>query len=387
MQKNFKKCFNLIAIRKISFYDHRLNRVGERSFKTGDTLSHPVYHSFFLSFQKEPVKEFNHETKSWMIANTSLLIKPRDFIKEYLQDRYKNPHWPEVRVSISGSAPPWVYVKKLEQAVKFGVHCTRDGMFGYKSGNDSYSICAYGFAIDLLRILKKRLNFIVKIEVSRDGLYGTYHHDSGLTDGVVREIFENQADIGLDLTETKGRAKALEFARPFSVTYLAMAFINRGNYGGSGVLGPFSKALWLAILGSIVGIVIIMWTFERISPYSKYQMNRRSVESSEAFDIDDSANYVLGTYFTGEIIDKKPQTFSSHVSIILVSFVSILIISAYSGNLITYLVVLDETPLVTGLYDDKVCIRIETKKHSNSFYFKQTFCKLASALKYQENRT
>lgn len=312
------------------------------------------------------MKEFDHETKSWIVANTSLLTKPRDFMKEYLQERYQNPHLPEIRVSISGSAPPWVYVKKLEQAVKYGVHCTRDGIFGNKQGNDSHQICAYGFAIDLLRILKKKLNFVVKIEVSRDGLYGTYHYDSGLTDGVVREIFEDQADIGLDLTETKGRAKALEFARPFSVTYLTMVYINRGNYGGSGVLGPFSKELWLTILGSILGIVIIVWIFERISPYSQYQMNKRSVESSETFDIDDSANYILGTYFTGEIIDKKPLTFSSHVSIILVSFVSILIISAYSGNLITYLVVLDETPLVTGLYDEKVCTSIKTNKHSNS---------------------
>ena len=56
-------------------------------------------------------------------------------------------------------------------------------------------------------------------------------------------------------------------------------------------------------------------------------------------------------------------TTGSHTIILAFSRVSIVIISAYSGNLITYLVVLDERPPVSGLFDPKV-IQIDLYPHT-----------------------
>ena len=93
------------------------------------------------------------------------------------------------------------------------------------------------------------------------------------------------------------------------------------------------------------------------------KLKKRSFDDIKDFGAFDSTTYVWGTLFSGEIIEKKPKSSGSHTIILAFSRVSVVIISAYYGNLITYLEVLDERPPVSGLFDPKV-IQIDLYPHT-----------------------
>ena len=313
--------------------------------------------SRIFSFQGTGIKYLQLPLKRWSSLDLSDLPPTNNAI-ELNREISVDPDLPVIRVSIANPTPPWIYFQETSKILNYGITCGRSGKVGYKTGNDSeepVEICAFGFAIDILNALERKLRFTSKIYVARDGLYGSYSEVSGKATGMIREILENKADIGIDLIENKGRNKAIEFSRPYHIDSIAMAYIKRESYAEAGVFGPFSTVLWLVTIGTIAVLAIFIWAFDRVSPYSQYQMNRRKAETGATTSFVECAIYVWGTIFTGEIIENKPKSFSSHVTTIFIAIMSILVISAYSGNLITYLVVLDETPLITGLYDEKVC--------------------------------
>eukprot|EP00795_Rhopilema_esculentum_P013275 gene13275-4110_t len=262
---------------------------------------------------------------------------------------------PVVRVAIGHTAAPWVIVEEVSKTHTDREACGRTGMLGemHVNGTGTVKICAYGYTIDLLNLLKTKLLFEAVIFTSRDGKFGSYDLETGESDGIVREVLENKADIGIDLAENKERSKALWFSNPHIIAPMAIAYVERSSFDESSIFGPFSNNLYIGIIGMIVGLVMIVFVIERVSPYSGFQIKKRCLDDMEDFGTLDSATYVWGTLFTGEIIEKKPKSSGSRTMVLAFSFVSVVILSAYSGNLITYLVVLDERPPVSGLLDPK----------------------------------
>ena len=298
------------------------------------------------------MKELNTETKLWFTVNASLM-HPEQHSHPTSEDKDLKP---VIRVAIAHTTAPWVI---LEEASKINTDreaCSRAGMLGekYVNGTGISKICAYGYAIDLLNLLKTKLLFVAVISTSRDGKYGSYDLETGESDGIVREVLENKADIGIDLAENKGRSKALWFSSPHLIGPIAFGYIQNSNFDESSIFGPFSKNLYIGIIGMIVGLVVVVFVTERVSPYGGNEIRKRSLVDMEDFGTLDSTTYVWGTLFTGEIIEKKPKSSGTRTMVLIFSCVSVVIISAYSGNLIAYLVVLDETPPVSGLLDPKV---------------------------------
>ncbi|XP_065052278.1 glutamate [NMDA] receptor subunit 1-like [Rhopilema esculentum] len=226
-----------------------------------------------------------------------------------------------VRVVIASTYSPWVIVEEIcETHITGRKACGLIGMLGekYVNGTNTVKICVYGYAIDLLNRLRKNLNFEAVIYTSRDGRYGSYDLETGETDGI------------------------------------------RDSFDESSIFGPFSDNLWFGIIGLIAGLVVTIYITEHVSPYSGFQIKKRSFDDIKDFGAFDSTTYVWGTLFTGEIIEKKPKSSGSRTMVLAFSFVSVVIISAYSGNLITYLVVLDERPPVSGLFVPKLIGNVKT---------------------------
>ena len=260
-----------------------------------------------------------------------------------------------ITAAIASSTPPWVIVTNSNLTMNRGVFCGRDGMPGFENTvNGQKSICAYGFAIDVFRLLQRKLNFNYNIIVSRDGFYGTYDNQTGASTGVVREILESTADMGLDLLENKVRAQNLWFSKPYLISSLAYIYVKPDSFHDTGIFKPFETNLWLGILASIICVIIFIWILEKFSPYGVHERSQRSIDNEGSFNSFDSANYIWGTYFTGEIIVEKPTSFGSRATTTIISIVAIIFIAAYSGNLITYLIVLNETPPINGLFDERV---------------------------------
>ena len=285
--------------------------------------------------------------KSWAKLNDDQILSTDE-------SQAENPFLPRLRVAVAETAP-WLMTASFSQNYNGNYDCGREGRIGVRRKNGiNETVCFFGFAMAILKAVEEKLHFVGEVQISSDGKYGTYNEETGKADGVVGDLVDGEADLGIDLIEDKTRNKAIDFSTPYAITSIAIAYRQQSQYKESGIFGPFSPQLWLGVIGTIAVLVVIVWIWERFSPYGQYQVNKRTLEDSKAFGLDDSANYIMGTFFTGEIIDQKPRTFGSHVAIIVISFVSILVISAYSANLITFLVVLDDEPIVTGLSDPKV---------------------------------
>ena len=270
------------------------------------------------------------------------------------KQNYYNPSRPTITAAIAASHPPWVIVNDLDKINDSADLCGREGMRGIRlNGSLKVEICAYGFSIDDFRILQKKLEFNGKVLMARDGLFGS-HHDNGENTGIVREIVENKADIALELMENKARATVISFQKPLIIGELAFIYVKADYLHDAGIFKPFDTNLWLGILASIICVIIFIWILERFSPYGVHKSNHRSIEDERSFNSFDSANYIWGTYFTGEIIVEKPTSFGSRATATIISMVAILLIAGYSGNLITYLIVLNETPPINGLFDERV---------------------------------
>ena len=299
------------------------------------------------------VKKFDMGTNSWKTIQT-----PSEETTAY-SNRNGLPSRPTITAAIANSYPPWIFTKNLEQPMNNAVSCGRAGMIATRStGLHKAWVCAYGFAIDIFRSLQDKLNFNYKLIVSRDGLYGTYDKETNTSNGIVREVIESFADIGLELTEIKSRSSSLWFSKPHMISHIGFSYLKPGSFHDTNIFKPFGTNLWIGFLVSILCVIVFIWAFERFSPYGQYQTNQRSiVDCGHIFNSFDSINYVWGTYFTGEIIFQKPRSFGSRATIVFVSVAAIIIISAYSANLLKYLLVEDETAPINGLLDERVSVK------------------------------
>ena len=269
------------------------------------------------------------------------------------------PHVTTLTASIAHPIRPWVMFIDLDKTIHHIKICGREGMKGVRFNGSHYiDICVYGFSIDIFRLLQKMLNINYKLLVSRDGLYGSYDLATRKSNGIIREIVEENADIGLDLEENIPRSHVLSFSKPYVISNAALLYVRGDSVRSTGIFAPFHVNLWLGILGSIICVITFVWVLERYTPYGHYKYNQRSIVDNDdhSFNIIESITYVWGTYFTGEIIVMKPRSFASRATTTVVSICAIMIISAYSANLISYLIVVDETPPINGLVDERVSI-------------------------------
>eukprot|EP00112_Aurelia_sp_Birch-Aquarium-sp1_P014907 Seg3253.3 transcript_id=Seg3253.3/GoldUCD/mRNA.D3Y31 product="Glutamate receptor ionotropic NMDA 1" protein_id=Seg3253.3/GoldUCD/D3Y31 len=261
---------------------------------------------------------------------------------------------PKLRVGIADSWEPWITIVAISNSNK-RQNCGLNGKLGYRyvnpSTNRTAPICAYGLDIDMLSYLEEKLGFVSEIIQSRDKVYGTYNETENKATGVTGMIFRNEADIGINFYSNTSREKILHVSTNWITSKFGFAYRQKTTLDGSGIFNPFSILLWVAIILGVLSLVVVIWCFENIH----HKIKTDSADSSGSkVKFKTNMTYMWGIFFGGEIIDDKPVSHGSHVAMILISFVSIMIVCAYSGNLISFLVVLDETPIVTGLYDPKV---------------------------------
>lgn len=133
-------------------------------------------------------------------------------------------------------------------------------------GNDRYQ----GYIIDLIKELANLLRFKYRIHLVGDGKYGSFNETTGRWEGMIGELIDDKADIAIvDFTITSSREKVVDFTYPFMSTGISILYEKPTTKETSlwSFLDPFSIIVWVYLVGSFVGVSIILFLSGRFSPY------------------------------------------------------------------------------------------------------------------------
>jgi ionotropic glutamate receptor len=140
-----------------------------------------------------------------------------------------------------------------------------------------------GYCIDLLNILQKELNFTYELYLVPDKKFGRLDN-TGIWNGMIGELVSGQADIALgpisvtnerdidvDFTEsyydTVGTTILMRKKDPdyslFKFLMVSLKLASKQTF-----FKVFEWPVWCCIFGSYLFISVLLWIFDRFSPYS-----------------------------------------------------------------------------------------------------------------------
>lgn len=83
---------------------------------------------------------------------------------------------------------------------------------------------------------------------------------------------KQKADLAIGpITITSHRSKVVDFTHPFMTSGFGVVMATKEvSQDYFGFLKPFHKELWVAIIGSVVGMAVVSWLFSLLSPNGFY---------------------------------------------------------------------------------------------------------------------
>ncbi|XP_067054539.1 glutamate receptor 2-like isoform X1 [Acropora muricata] len=173
--------------------------------------------------------------------------------------------WPDGTLSIPKLASLELKYRKIKVLIKL------NSPFVMKKKNFSESDdgTAYeGFCIDLLNALKGKLQFEYELHLRSE--IGERRSD-GTWSGMIGELTRKKATLAVStLTISPEREKAVDFTQPYFNQGFKIVMKKtdmEDKVDTWGFLNPFEKTLWMAIIGSSIIVGIVVWIFDRLSPY------------------------------------------------------------------------------------------------------------------------
>ncbi|KAJ8664779.1 hypothetical protein QAD02_006441 [Eretmocerus hayati] len=132
-----------------------------------------------------------------------------------------------------------------------------------------------GYCIELLQEIRKHMNFEYTLTVVKDGKYG-FSDDNGSWDGMVRELKDGRFDIALGALEVMAeRDVVMDFTTPIyeDSGFLLMRRRPKTKDEPNKFYTVLAFEVWLCILAAHLFTSVLMWIFDRLSPYS-YRNNK-----------------------------------------------------------------------------------------------------------------
>lgn len=268
--------------------------------------------------------------------------------------------------------------------------------------------CCYGFAIDVLNLIKEEVGFDPELRFSKDGQYGVYDTQNGSWNGIVAELLRGDGDITLDLYVSARRSKVLDFTEPYAPSGIRL--LVKENSGKKSeiywlsYLRPFTSNVWLTLLGSVGVMIVFLWIVEKFAPH-RYPLRIREKATFESedndkelielqqfipvnhisefdyydqpientldedksdkqqqfqpvifgsFGLDNAVCYTLALAFGRPADEAKPLLNGARLASVAFGLAMLMLVSSYSANLAAFLIVDDKYTSVTSIYDNKV---------------------------------
>ncbi|KAI6238911.1 Protein CBR-GLR-7 [Aphelenchoides fujianensis] len=132
-----------------------------------------------------------------------------------------------------------------------------------------------GYCIDLLEYIRADLNFTYEIYLVPDGKFGAMEQ-TGNWNGMIGQLVSGEADIALGpISQIAEREVDVDFTMPF-YDLVGTAIVMRRTEVETSLfkfLAVLEWPVWVCIAGAYLFTSLLLWTFDRFSPYS-YRNNR-----------------------------------------------------------------------------------------------------------------
>ncbi|XP_073815886.1 glutamate ionotropic receptor kainate isoform X2 [Musca autumnalis] len=207
-------------------------------------------------------------------------------------------------------------------------------------GNDQFE----GFGIELIEELGKKLGFSYTFRLQEDNKYGSLDKSTGKWNGMILEIMEGRADLGItDLTMTSDRESAVDFTIPFMNLGIAILFRKPMKEPPKlfSFMSPFSGDVWLWLGIAYVMVALSMFVLGRISPPewdNPYPCVEEPTELENQFTFINCFWYAMGTLLQ-QGSELAAKGFSTRAVASFWSFFTLILVSSYTANLAAFLTI------------------------------------------------
>ena len=215
----------------------------------------------------------------------------------------------------------------------------------YDAETDTWS----GYCIDLMDEIRQILHFEYEITEAPDKQFGSMD-EQGNWSGMIKELKDKRADIALGaLSVMAERENVVDFTVPYydlvGISILMMK--PKSETSLFKFLTVLENDVWLCILASYFFTSLLMWLFDRWSPYS-YQNNREKYaddEEKREFNLKECLWFCM-TSLTPQGGGEAPKNLSGRLVAATWWLFGFIIIASYTANLAAFLTVSRlETPI------------------------------------------
>nr|APC94352.1 ionotropic receptor 7 [Pyrrhalta aenescens] len=207
-------------------------------------------------------------------------------------------------------------------------------------GNDRFE----GYTMDLMKEICKpeNLNCTFTFELVPDGNYGSYDPKTKQWNGIIKELLEYKADLGIcDLTITYERRKAVDFTSPFMTLGISILYAKAVKEPPDLLTfsHPLSFEVWIYIATSYLIISLIMFLTARLNPNdweNPHPCNSSPMELENIWNLKNCCWLTLGSFMT-QGCDLLPKGICTRMVVAMWWFFALIITACYTANMTAFL--------------------------------------------------
>ncbi|XP_077538967.1 glutamate receptor ionotropic, kainate 3-like [Haemaphysalis longicornis] len=230
------------------------------------------------------------------------------------------------------------------------------------SATSSARVRYTGFAVQLLDMVASALGLEYEIRASVDGSdYGSLSAREGRWTGLVREVFEREADLAIgDISITRERLEYVDFTAPFLQNDLGVLYRNveRSFYERPSFLRPWTAELWLCVASAALATSLMLAFAARLSvaewvpvkgssacaaaarrPSVSYRkaVPRRVHTLRNRFTLFDSLWFILGSLLQ-QGTETFPKALATRIMAVVWWLSALILISSYTASLASQII-------------------------------------------------
>ncbi|XP_068150954.1 glutamate receptor ionotropic, kainate 2 [Drosophila tropicalis] len=204
-------------------------------------------------------------------------------------------------------------------------------------GNSRYE----GYSMDLIDAIAKMLNFKYEFRLAPDGKYGSLNKATQTWDGIVRQLIDGNADLGIcDLTMTSSRRQAVDFTPPFMNLGISILFSKPPVPPTDlfSFLSPFSLDVWIYMGSAYLFISLLLFALARMAPddWENPHPCKEPEEVENIWSIMNTTWLSIGSLM-GQGCDILPKAASTRLVTGMWWFFALMMLNSYTANLAAFL--------------------------------------------------